>query len=57
MISDVVTREREVGALVKLSGFYELDKLEIVTFENESIIELDSLTVRVIPIWKWLLGV
>lgn len=56
-ISDVVTREREVGALVKLSGFYELDKLEIVTFENESIIELDSLTVRVIPIWKWLLGV
>ena len=54
-ITDDITREREVRALVKLAKVADLDTLEIVTFNEESTIEEDGKVIRVVPVWKWLL--
>ena len=54
-IQNDMTRQREVKALVKLSEAYSLNRLEIVTFDEESTLEENGITIRVIPIWKWLL--
>lgn len=49
------TFDREVGALKKISKVLECDELLIITREEERILEIDGKTIRVIPIWKWLL--
>ncbi|MDR0866030.1 MAG: ATP-binding protein [Candidatus Symbiothrix sp.] len=54
-IADDITRQREVKALVKLSEIYALEKLEIVTWEEESILQENGLTIQILPVWKWLL--
>jgi len=54
-ITDDSTRHREVAALLKLSEFYQLDKLEIVTFNEESTLQENSTIIQIIPAWKWLL--
>ncbi|MDR0798968.1 MAG: hypothetical protein LBN18_04320 [Dysgonamonadaceae bacterium] len=53
MINDG-TRQREIAALLKLSEVYKLYKLEIVTFDEESILEENGVKIRIIPVWKWL---
>jgi predicted AAA+ superfamily ATPase len=55
-IADVSTRQREIRALLKLSEVYPLDKLEIVTWDEESTINEGNLTVQALPLWKWLLA-
>ena len=50
-----LTRQREIRALLKLSEVYNLNRLEIVTFDEESTWQENGVTIRVIPIWKWLL--
>ena len=54
-ITNDITRQREITALLKLSEVYRLDKLEIVTFDEESTLQANGATIQVIPIWKWLL--
>jgi predicted AAA+ superfamily ATPase len=54
MVNDI-TRQREIAALLKLSEFYKLDKLEIVTFNEETICRENGATIQVVPVWKWLL--
>lgn len=54
-IADSATKEREIKALLKLSEVYSLDKLEIVTWDEESTIQEKGNTIEIIPIWKWLL--
>ncbi|MDR1740031.1 MAG: ATP-binding protein [Bacteroidales bacterium] len=54
-IADDETYKREISALVKLSEFYRLKKIEIVTFSEESTLQENGITIQVIPIWKWLL--
>ena len=54
MESDI-TRQREINALVKLSQTYPLHTLEIVTFDEESIWQQNGTTIRIVPVWKWLL--
>lgn len=49
------TFEREVQALVKLHNVLECHRMLIITYDDEEIIELGSLKIEVIPIWKWLL--
>jgi predicted AAA+ superfamily ATPase len=56
-ISDDMTRKRELSALVKLAKNVDLDRLEIVTYNEESTIEENGKTIRVVPIWKWLIKV
>ncbi|MCL2246855.1 MAG: ATP-binding protein [Lentimicrobiaceae bacterium] len=50
-----VTRQREITALVKLAEYYKLDRLDIVTFNEEETLQENNLTIRIIPAWKWLL--
>lgn len=54
-IADDSTKLREVKALLKLSEAYSLNKLEIVTWDEENTIEENGMTIQIIPIWKWLL--
>jgi predicted AAA+ superfamily ATPase len=54
-IADPSTRQREVRALLKLSEIYLPDKLEIVTWDEETTINEGGLIIRTVPVWKWLL--
>ncbi|MDO4510380.1 MAG: DUF4143 domain-containing protein, partial [Bacteroidales bacterium] len=55
-ISDPTTLQREVKALVALHKLHHLDKAVIVTYDTECTITEDSLTISVVPAWKWLLS-
>ena len=54
-IQDDVTRNREVKALLKLADAYNLKKLDIITRDEETIINESGHVIHVIPIWKWLI--
>jgi len=54
-IADFDTREREVDALLKLNKAFGLEKLHIITYNEEEIIKQQDLEINVIPIWKWLI--
>ena len=54
-ITDDLTRKREVSALVKLAQKADLQRLEIVTYNEENTIVENGVTIRVVPVWKWLL--
>lgn len=49
------TREREMRALLKLAQSYPLEKLQIITWEEDSIIEDEGISIEVLPLWKWML--
>lgn len=55
-LSDTATEEREVRALRKFHELYGLEKAEIVTYSEERVIETPGLTIRVLPLSKWLLN-
>jgi predicted AAA+ superfamily ATPase len=55
-IVDTATRQREVKALVKLAEVYTLDKIEIVTWDEEITVNENGLTIQALPVWKWLLA-
>lgn len=48
------TYRREVGALVKLAKRFPYKDLKIITFDEEYTIDIDNITINVVPIWKWL---
>lgn len=50
------TLNREVKALTRFHGLYGLKEAEIVTYSEERIIETPGLTIRVLPLAKWLLS-
>lgn len=51
------TYEREVGALKKLNAFFPLSRMVIVTFDEETKIDIGGgQFIEVIPAWKWLLA-
>jgi uncharacterized protein len=52
---EVETRQREVNALVKLSRQIEVERLVIITKDEQETITDNELTIEVIPVWKWLL--
>lgn len=53
-IADSQTMEREVNALVKAANFLKAQKLQIITRNDEQVIQRNELTIEVVPIWKWL---
>jgi len=55
-LSDKSTEEREIEGLVKFNRVVGLKHLMIVTYDEERVIEVKGLTIRVVPVWKWLLG-
>ena len=55
-MDNILTAEREINALVKLHAFAPLQQALIITRDDEREIHHDSgLTIRVVPVWKWLL--
>ena len=54
-INDDATREREVGALVAPNKAFSLQSAYIITRDQEETITVGTMTIQVIPIWKWLL--
>lgn len=53
---DINTFEREVKALVELDKVHSLNRLVIVTFDEERILQADNgKDIEIIPVWKWLL--
>lgn len=50
------TLQREVKALATFHKLYGLKEAEIVTFSEERIIEAPGLSVKVVPLSKWLLS-
>lgn len=54
-LSDLSTREREVNALIKMAEHIEIDRMLIITYDEETSIQVDNKTIDVIPVWKWLL--
>lgn len=53
-IDDAVTYEREVGGLVKFLKAYNQYRGIIITWDTESEIVVDDITINVVPVWKWL---
>jgi len=51
------TFDREVRALVKITGVLECKKMLIITRDNERTIEIDDKVIEVVPVWKWLLDI
>jgi len=54
-IRDDNTREREVKGLMKLHDKHPLKRMEIVTYDEETVIDADGCQIAVVPLWKWLL--
>lgn len=54
-LKEEVTRKREITALLKMSTVMEVDKLLVITNDEEELIIEDGKEITVIPIWKWLL--
>lgn len=54
-MSEEATLEREIKALVALHGLYETQRNQIITYEDEGIMERDGIKIEIIPVWKWLL--
>lgn len=55
VLDNMETREREIGAFVKLRNFIPDAKCLLITNSEEAELECDGINVRVVPIWKWLL--
>jgi predicted AAA+ superfamily ATPase len=49
------TFDREVGALAKISKVLACEELLIITYEEEKTVEVNNKTIKVVPVWKWLL--
>ncbi|MDR0842061.1 MAG: ATP-binding protein [Acidobacteriota bacterium] len=55
-LEDTQTRKRECGALLHLADRLPVEKMLIISKDEEEIIQLEDRTIEVTPLWKWLLG-
>ncbi|WP_297477029.1 ATP-binding protein [Thermococcus sp.] len=56
-LSDPNTFKREVSALVSASDKLNCDNLTIINWSREDTIEAEGKEIRLVPLWKFLLGV
>jgi predicted AAA+ superfamily ATPase len=54
-LADDLTRQREIKALLKLAEVYDLHQLEIVTYDEDTTVQENGVTIQIVPVWKWLL--
>ena len=54
-IADIDAFKRETSALLKINKFLPIDKLTIITYNEEQTLEIEGITIEVVPIWKFLL--
>lgn len=48
------TRKREIAGLTAIANFLEVEKLIVVTKDEEGIVEADNIRIEIVPFWKWL---
>lgn len=53
-ISDLETRNREIKALISMARHINIERMLIITMDEEEIIELENDKIEVLPLWKWL---
>ena len=54
-LSDMGTKLRETESMLDVAGFLDAKSLTIITMDEEETMESRGRTIRVIPLWKWLL--
>jgi predicted AAA+ superfamily ATPase len=54
-IANDITLQRETKALLKIAAQYHLENLVIVTSDNETVLNENGISIRVVAVWKWLL--
>ena len=55
-INEKETRDREIKGLVEASEITGCQNLLIITVDDDEEIVLEDKRIRVIPAWKWILG-
>jgi predicted AAA+ superfamily ATPase len=55
-ISNARTVKREVSALLESAGELSCDTLQILTWDQEKVLEDQNARISILPVWKWLLG-
>ncbi len=55
-ITDIETQNRELLSFKKAQSELKAENLLLITYENEKEILFNDLTIKVIPVWKWLLS-
>jgi predicted AAA+ superfamily ATPase len=55
-ISNPKTLKRELSALTEAAGELRCNNLLLLTWDEEKLINENNLTIRIIPVWKWLLN-
>ena len=53
--SDEKNKNRELAGLVEAMNIYKLQEGTIITENEQDILEMENLRIKIIPIWKWLL--
>ncbi len=54
-LSDPETREREIAGILEVMDKFKLKKGLIITKEQDEKIRIESKTIEITPLWKWLL--
>lgn len=54
-LRDYDTRERETGALIKMNKAFHLQRMMIITMDEEEIVPVGDARIDIVPVWKWLL--
>ncbi len=54
-LQDVETRQREVSTLVRMSKQIDIERMVIITKDEQETINEQGFIIEVIPVWKWLL--
>ena len=55
-LDDPDTLQRETEALTKVAKHMNVNDLLIVTKDEETVLEKDGKTIKVVPLWRWMLG-
>lgn len=53
-INNEKTKEREVKSLMKSAKKLNVKNLSIITWDYESVENIDNLEIKFVPLWKWL---
>lgn len=54
-LDDPETLQRETEALTKVAKHMNVNDLLIITKDEETVLEKDGKTIKVVPLWKWML--
>ena len=56
-LSDEKTRQREIAALIEAAAELGVKMAYIITSDTDETIEVDGVTVSIVPYWRWVLGI